>query len=778
MVNVREQERLFDGLSAINNETLPGLVIQVCQPGPYAEDDLEAFLSRHYEETMLGVIAEVQARVAKETDALIARAKEAAWERTRGLILEHRSGLGGGSTTTTKGTTAAFVAGGKGEAYGGVVKALNEARLSGSPHAPAFAFGAVARAAAEASADHRMEQLADCWETVGIVGGEAADADANVFLTAPRDDQLASLYAANGAEWRGHLILRSRCFLERAFVRFMDRTVAMYPREAMLGGRPSVVERVRAFLAIRLKRMSAAEASRLEMFPGAGALWPLLFFLVRGGCVREALHLAQQMDVQLSRAQPHFLAYLRAFAEGALGEQMAAQIRAEYAQLLLGPCDPYRLALLKVFGRCELARRSLPEIITSSEDYLWLQLWLVRPLDGEYDLAALQRTVLGYGPKHFDPKGLTPLRYFHVLLLVGLFEEAVGYLAGPGTGLDLEALHFAIALRYHGLLRASPSIQEWGAALLEDGSINYGALLSRYAKSLARVDATLGLHYVFALTLCKSYEEPARSLVRQMLLSAPADLGSLLGPASAASTGFLGRHAKLLGLAEPAQFLHAIVLGAGEIGEREGRWEDALLLFNWAGEHGLVLQLLAKRLLHLFSAAVAPSPEELSNAIGTAASILSYYRSLSLGAPLEGKLVHRVEMALGMCRLAQLLEAAQWAQAIALVEDSLASLVPVATATDADSLGPVTRLADAIKANRLDAHLLAALPTLLLHTMTALHAQFLGLRAFAAADPGRQLAIERVRAQARVLMVFLGLLGGRVSPDVCAQITRLDILMN
>lgn len=35
--------------------------------------------------------------------------------------------------------------------------------------------------------------------------------------------------------------------------------------------------------------------------------------------------------------------------------------------------DPYKLILYKILGRCELHNKTFPDVIKSTEDYLWLQ---------------------------------------------------------------------------------------------------------------------------------------------------------------------------------------------------------------------------------------------------------------------------------------------------------------------------------------------------------------------------------------------------------------------
>ena len=96
--------------------------------------------------------------------------------------------------------------------------------------------------------------------------------------------------------------------------------------------------------------------------------------------------------------------------------------------------DPFKYALYKIIGRVELNRKSLPSVAPTMEDWLWLQLCLVRESSlvpgaagadaphERYTLADLAAMVVKFGEKHFDPNGERPLTYFQVLLLTGQFE--------------------------------------------------------------------------------------------------------------------------------------------------------------------------------------------------------------------------------------------------------------------------------------------------------------------------------------------------------------------
>lgn len=104
--------------------------------------------------------------------------------------------------------------------------------------------------------------------------------------------------------------------------------------------------------------------------------------------------------------------------------------------------DPYKQALYKLIGRIDVTKK-FPALVTkSTENWLWLQLCLVREsydegADGQdsvrdrYTLADLGRKLVNYGEAHFDPKGNRPLHYFQILLLSGQFERVRDSLSRP-----------------------------------------------------------------------------------------------------------------------------------------------------------------------------------------------------------------------------------------------------------------------------------------------------------------------------------------------------------
>ena len=92
--------------------------------------------------------------------------------------------------------------------------------------------------------------------------------------------------------------------------------------------------------------------------------------------------------------------------------------------------DQYKYALYKIVGRLELSRKTL-KIATTTEDWMWLQLSLVREVrddspQEQYDLIDLAKMVAKYGNEKFDAGGTRPFSWFNLLLLTAQFEK-VGF---------------------------------------------------------------------------------------------------------------------------------------------------------------------------------------------------------------------------------------------------------------------------------------------------------------------------------------------------------------
>ena len=249
----------------------------------------------------------------------------------------------------------------------------------------------------------------------------------------------------------------------------LDSFVERNPREADLGGVPTIVNRVRGYVRIRANRKDLTPEGVGLQTIGDDYCWALIFFLLRCGLVREAAEYVTSNAIPFKSMDRNFVTYITAYASSLdrrLPRSTQDRINAEYQQRTrIAPentLDPYRMACYKIIGRCELSKRSIDFIVQGVEDWIWLQFNLAREVNRVeevasevYGLEEVRDTIREIGDRHFS-HGAEDLggwgTFFFLQILGGMFEQAVAYLY---TYSYVSAVHFAIALDYYGLLRVS-----------------------------------------------------------------------------------------------------------------------------------------------------------------------------------------------------------------------------------------------------------------------------------------------------------------------------------
>jgi nuclear pore complex protein Nup93 len=357
----------------------------------------------------------------------------------------------------------------KQEKYASKVKELNSARLQEVCYPLVEEFG---RVETDAGGD-TPEHLIEAYRALKHIVKEDPSAQSPSDSNAVRERQYAKSYLEDNpgksVALRKQILDGSRGYLEESFLANVDRFVAANPREANLGGVPSKVNKVRAYLRIKAGRKDlGTENVELQML-GEDYCWALIFYLLRAGLVEEAARYVAENERAIKSMDRHFTQYMAAFAkdsERRLPRDMQGRINAEYQQRLrLAPensIDPYRMACYKIVGRCDLSRKVLEGVSTTLEDWVWLTISLAREVTradeaaGEYyGLEDVRSTVEEIGQRHFSAPSENSSGYatfFYLQILVGMFEKAVSYLYPHNY---VAAVHFAIALDFYGLLRVA-----------------------------------------------------------------------------------------------------------------------------------------------------------------------------------------------------------------------------------------------------------------------------------------------------------------------------------
>ena len=353
------------------------------------------------------------------------------------------------------------------------VEQLNQARLKEKGYLILYEFRQVESTAGGES----PRQLVDAYQALQDITGESAqavDADGNPLV---KERLYASAYqnehtnAPRAVKLRRQILDGSRSCLEKLFFHELESLIEKNPREAQLGGRPTTINKIRAYIRVRSARRDLApDGTELQQIGENGDYcWIIIFYLLRCGFAKEAAEYVSN-DPAFQSTDKRFVSYMTSYASNPdrkLPRKLQEMINGEYHQRQkIAPehsVDPYRMACYKIVGRCDLQRRNLEAVGQGVEDWIWLQFSLAREFDraeelsGEiFGLEQICDTVREIGQKHFQ-KGQTEASggygiYFFMQVLAGMFEEAVAFLHSYNA---VSSVHFAIALAYYGLLHVS-----------------------------------------------------------------------------------------------------------------------------------------------------------------------------------------------------------------------------------------------------------------------------------------------------------------------------------
>lgn len=260
--------------------------------------------------------------------------------------------------------------------------------------------------------------------------------------------------------------------LKLTHVRFfnsLESLVARNPREANLGGIPTTINKVRAYIRVRASRKNLTpDGSELQNLDD-DYCWALIFFCLRSGLLKEAAEYVASNASAFRALDRNFVIFITSYAtspDRRLPRSMQDRINAEFQQRTrIAPensLDPYRMACYKIIGRCELSKRTLDTISQGIEDWFWLQFALAREVNrveeaaGDvFGLDEIQETIREIGQRYFS-KGQEEMggygTFFFLQILGGMFEQAVSFLYPHSY---ISAVHFAIALDFYGLLRVA-----------------------------------------------------------------------------------------------------------------------------------------------------------------------------------------------------------------------------------------------------------------------------------------------------------------------------------
>jgi nuclear pore complex protein Nup93 len=524
------------------------------------------------------------------------------------------------------------------------VKKLNDARQRETPFPVLHAFSDVERTAGTEHSDHFVQ----AYRALVSITGETSESDSsNPASNNPRPRSFVKDYlddqsnSASSLRMRKRILDGSRTFLEARFLEQIDAELKKHPNEALVGGVPSLLNKIRGY--IRAKMAFKEFGEDTDWFQRIGDSgdeypWLIVFFLLKSGLSAEAADYVREKRNFFQNTDRNFQAALSHYAtdpDRRLSpdlHQKISHVFAQRARLQGASDDPYRTACYKIVGRCDLSRRSLHPIRETMDDWIWLQFNLAREGNraeenaGEiWGLEELRSSIRDIGQKHFsedaDAAGGYGV-YFYLTTLAGMFESGLGYLYNHNY---VSTVHFAVALDYYGLLRVS----DWatgGSEVLtyttrQQPQLNFGRIVGAYTADFRAARADAAADYLVLICLNsdlpgdagKQQTELCHEALRELVLETR-EFSTLLGDVKSngmTTPGLIQERVPLLKLDGQNGLLNTITREAAKMADDNGRTNDAILLCHLAGEYDSVIAILNRSLAEALSVELGQEPLRL-----------------------------------------------------------------------------------------------------------------------------------------------------------------------
>ncbi|XP_060518052.1 nuclear pore complex protein Nup93 [Cylas formicarius] len=240
------------------------------------------------------------------------------------------------------------------------------------------------------------------------------------------------------------LVQQGKKYLEDRYKTYMNNMVTENLAQAVRGGIPGTYSLVRGFVGLRL------QGEYLGLRDGSiddRPLWPMVYYCLRSGDLSAALYCLKKSYFSEYR---DVVSILEAKMNNPNSPEIAKledSIKFSYRRFVRNETDPFKRIIWSVLGCCDVVDEH-SEVARTADDYLWLKLSLVcvdSNKDDHVKYNDLQQLVLEeYGEIHYDAFN-QPHLYFQVLMLTGQFEAAIEFLTRIER-FKVHSVHMALAL--------------------------------------------------------------------------------------------------------------------------------------------------------------------------------------------------------------------------------------------------------------------------------------------------------------------------------------------
>ncbi|CAD6443368.1 4ce156c7-7455-4d9e-8807-ef260a6d0af1 [Sclerotinia trifoliorum] len=522
------------------------------------------------------------------------------------------------------------------------VQNLNGARLKNLHYPIANEFSAVVGQGGE----QHSADVYRAYRCLMEIVGEDPDSDRLQLPGAVKQRQFASAYlddntnSAQAADLRKRILSGSLRYLQKEFFENVEAMVAKNPKEALVGGRPSPLTKIKGYVRLRSARKDlVTDNSALQIFEN-DYVWAVIFYLLRSGHVEEANAYVQANRDAFRVIDRNFMFYIADYANSPdrkLRHDLQDRIHNEYNQRnRIAPdnsIDPFRMACYKVIGRCELNIRALDQnIVQNQDDFVWIQFVLAREANrvdeiagDAYGLVNVQKTFKDIGARMFSKgnENSGPFSvYFVLLVLSGLFEDAVDLLYRHSIS---DCIHFATSLAFYGLLRVSdPDVAEGGFisyTIRQQPQIAFGLMIGFYTAEFRAANVSAAVDYLTLICLNSDLKGDAGSKqvalcheALQELILESREFALLLGDIRQDGKriqGVIEERLALINLSSADDFMRTVTIQAGSVADDNGRTTDAVLLYHLAEEYDNVVNILNRALSEAIAVPIGHSPMRL-----------------------------------------------------------------------------------------------------------------------------------------------------------------------
>ncbi|KAI6653293.1 Nuclear pore complex protein Nup93-like isoform X1 [Oopsacas minuta] len=726
-------------------------------PSEEKDIDLSSFLKSAYENILVAAVKESRYSVQEKCEKLLWNQVDDDWDKQKekilgalgpdqnltDIVIERQKMTVGPMTMVDRTSLDSFEI-----AYAKQLYIYTDAILKGGHPDLIESFLATALS-------NKNARMLDIWQLIRAQT-DIPNLSADLDLHSPRSLPLQS-----------KLLRKSISYLEVRYMEFMENIVSSHPALARRTGVPGPYQLVLAYLNILL----SPETSQIRFEDGSSdgkPLWAVLFFAMRCGSLREGLTGAGSALNQIA----DWVGYLKEFAQdGHLSHKAEAQLRGNYWKLNSQIKDPYKRAVLCILAKCDIKNPHREVTAAKTEDWLWLKLRLCyctgelpegqhadKQLIGQFQ----QEITNQFGESHFRANE-KPMLYFQILCLSLQFERAIDFLWRIET-LRCHAIHLAISLHQINLIKSTSTAQ---AAFLTDTptgpQINLARMIKVYTRKFVTTDPREAIQYMFLLRGMEGGGEDlfVNSLAEMVWESREYELllGSL-APDGVRKQGLIEKFHK--------ESISDVISNVARKSENHGLVIDAIKLYDLAGNHQKVLDLLNNSMSQLISSSQSSRDTEKQQIIQYAYSLADRFKTTGHNATREK--CTTFYLLLDLTQFHEYFKSGQFDVALEIM-DRL-GIFPLKSDVTVDN--------SIAKFHTLEEEIRRSLPDVILATMISIHnlyKQTQEMIGHGTADQQIRQDIMLLQEKARKLVTFAGMLPYRLSGDTSARLVQLEMMM-